>query len=273
MPFQFPAFVTLRQTMGLLDSALEANELGLLELIEKTKVDKPDNSLDLAALSAKHRIKVNATDKQVLRRTMHQLYIVNAMSVLESYVEDLTEQHPDGASWKRLDKEDDWTMLTRYVGGKAGHDLAHSIEFKIVEHYRLFRNAFMHDRDGAQNALNKDAVNLKALVKVSHYTKTDAPNAFHDASFDDFILLTRAGKVLAKNISAAMALDASGLALSLKRMSDAKLHRVKLPHLKRYKLAPVRQQQAVETLCNRLFNLTPSECVGVYEELLKGPLA
>lgn len=273
MPFQFPAFFTLRQTMGLLDSALEANELGLLELIEATKVAKPATSLDLTALSTKHGIKVNSTNEAVLRSTMHQLYVVNAMSVLETFVEDLREQHPDGASWKRLDKEDDWTMLTRLIGGKAGHDLAHSIEFRIVHHYRLFRNSFMHDRDGDRNAMDKEAMKLKVLVGDSHYKKTVAPNPFNDATFDDFILLTRAGKVLAKNISTAMALDASGLARSLQRMSDAKLHRVKLPHLKRYKQAPARQKQAVETLCNRLFNLTPAECAGVYEELRKGPLA
>ncbi len=198
MEFRFKCYKKLKQTLGEIDSIVESIELATREFIEiislngKTKDEIQEN---INKLSVKHKIKVDYVDISKLENRVIKLHIINVYEQLEHYLEELVEQHPNfkDKSSKR-DKETDLDFIIRIL--KQEKILKNSIEYYIINHYRLIRNRFVH-------SLNKDLNKFKnrILIENTEYSLLSAPNEFDTMVFDDFILFTRAIKNFAKLIN------------------------------------------------------------------------
>lgn len=198
MEFRFKCYKKLKQTLGEIDSIVESIELATREFIEiissngKTKDEIQEN---ITKLSVKHKIKVDYVDINKFEDRVIKLHIINVYEQLENYLEELSEQHPnfkDKSSKK--DKETDLDFIIRIL--KKEKVLKNTIEYYIINHYRLIRNRFVH-------SLNKDLNKFKNRITIENteYSSLSAPNEFNTMIFDDFILFTRAIKNFAKLIN------------------------------------------------------------------------
>lgn len=198
MEFRFKCYKKLKQTLGEIDSIVESIELAtreFIEIISSNGQEKDEIQDNINKLSIKHKIKVDYVDINKLEDRIIKLHIINVYEQLENYLEELAEQHPNFKDKsKKKDKETDLDFIIRIL--KKEKILKHTIEYYIINHYRLIRNRFVH-------ALNKDLNKFKnrIIIKNTEYNSLSAPNEFNTMIFDDFILFTRAIKNFAKLIN------------------------------------------------------------------------
>lgn len=274
MSFRFPAYRTLERNLGLADASAEANEVALRLLVRIADDPKKPNVLKLDGLAKLTEVGVSDVLAKDLLLNMHHLYLMNVHSMLEVFVTDLQGQHPEGSAWRRGDKQDDWDFIAEQISsGTARTAFRDSPQYRISDYYRLVRNKFVHDRAAKSTRIDeKHAQLIEGLKKDWPYGKQPKPNKFHEISFSDFLLYTRAGKELAHDASTKLMPNTEGLVAALIRMDASDECSVNLDTLKKHGKDD-EQRRAVMALCRVIFNLDTATSQEVYLELKKGPLA
>ena len=222
MSFRFKCYKQLKQALGEIDSIVESIELAVREFIEVISFDgKEKNKIqyNIDKLSLKHNIKVNYVDINKLEDRVIKLHIINVYEQLENYLEELIKEHPDikDKSRKR-DKETDLDFIIRILNKEE--ILKNTIEYNIINYYRLVRNNFAHSSNK-----NLDKYKNKIITNNTEYNSLSAPNEFDKMIFDDFILFTRAIKKFAYLINKYCKLTDEQIITAIKKNYKPKLNK------------------------------------------------
>lgn len=223
MSFRFMCYKKLKTSLGEIDSIVEAIELSTREFIQNISQDgmkKENIQNNIENLSKKHNIKVNYIDINNFENRVIQLHIVNAAEQLEYYIKNLKLEHPIFRNCSnKQDNESDLDYILRILGLGI---LKQSIEYSILNHYRLIRNRFVHADNEDKNEYLK---RIQTKINHTQYTKLSAPNIYEKLVFDDFILFTRAIKEFAKLLNQHAKPETNELANIIKEKYKSKLNK------------------------------------------------
>jgi hypothetical protein len=195
VPFRFPCYRDFKFELGQFDAICEMIELARRELEGQAKAS--NNVVQfIAGLSNKHKVRVNTFDGDELAAQTARFYVVSVHQRFDDFLLDLKKEHPDGHNWNLDGKEGRLLKLARAVNFK------HTLEFDVCEYYRKVRNGTVHAE--ARDKLAKGDDKLRQRVQAgggaTSYAKLNAPSAYDEVSFDDFILFSRCAKNLAEQL-------------------------------------------------------------------------
>jgi hypothetical protein len=97
-------------------------------------------------------------------------------------------------------KESGTTTLDFILEKMSLNRLKSTLEYRVVNYYRLQRNLVAHSIRGAEAKHVKMCAILRREVSTTHYEKLKAPNTFSDLCFDDYVLFSRCAKGLAEQL-------------------------------------------------------------------------
>lgn len=220
--FRFKCYKNLKTTLGEIDAIVESIELATREFISTVAPDKDTSKetiqKNITELSEKHAIKVNFVDIKKLESRVMILHIINVYEQFEKYLEELIEEHPDIID--KNNKAKDETILDYILRKLDKGELKNSLDYFIINHYRLVRNIFSHSSD---KETTKYANRIENTIKDSDYKILNAPNNIATLIFDDFILFTRAIKNFAQSINQHSPLSDEQVIMAIKENYKAKL--------------------------------------------------
>ncbi|MDD5158091.1 hypothetical protein [Sulfurimonas sp.] len=220
--FRFKCYKNLKTTLGEIDAIVESIELATREFISTVSPDistsKETIQKNITELSEKHVIKVNYVDIKKLESRVMILHIINVYERFEKYLEELIEEHPDLGDKKSKQQEE--TILDYILRKLNKGSLKSTLDYSIINHYRLVRNIFVHSSD---KKITKYENKIADTIKNSDYKILKAPNNITTLVFDDFILFTRAIKNFAKSINQHCQLSDEQMVMAIKENYKAKL--------------------------------------------------
>jgi hypothetical protein len=220
--FRFKCYKNLKTTLGEIDAIVESIELATREFISTVSpnIDTSKETIqkNITELSEKHAIKVNFVDIKKLESRVMILHIVNVYERFEKYLEELIKEHPDLID--KNNKVKDETILDYILRKLNKGELKSTLDYLIINHYRIVRNIFVHSSD---KETTKYENRIDNEIKESDYKNLKAPNNIGTLVFDDFILFTRAIKNFAKSINQQCPLTDEQMIMAIKENYKAKL--------------------------------------------------
>jgi hypothetical protein len=267
VPFRFPCYRTFKHELGEFDAACEVIELARRELDGQAQASgKP--SAYIQGLSEKHKVRVNTFDRAELESRTARFYVVSVHQRLEEFLLDLREAHPSFKDWNMTGDDDRLTKISRAVS------LKRLLEFDVCQYYRKVRNAAVHSDAKVKAAkgdpklrqrVEEDAKNReeeeakRGKKRENPRVRLNAPSAYDEINFDDFILFSRCAKILAQELCLAVRPENAELArlaeedeevkALAKRFSDkpARIARLKIKYLRtEFSLDPNEARQVLE---------------------------
>lgn len=204
LPEYRPAsFHTLWKLLGESDSGLEWLEVAVRELL---RVHQEDGSSAASLLAQRHKIRVNDLEVEALTAHWARLQIVAVAQYLELFLDQFRTEIPRDVR-ARASREDLVTYTLDVY--KVKTPSVGALQCDILGYYRKVRNQFVHDPAAeASKMLIRQAESLRQAIQVTSnpYSTLAAPNPPAAASFDDFVLFSRALKDFSKGLSASVVL-------------------------------------------------------------------
>lgn len=246
MSFRFPCYRNLQLRLGELDALCECLEIATRDLVERASASSDPNAF-IEERSRHHGVRVNRVDIPGLQAHALRMHITTVHQSLEEFLNGLCAEHPQGEQWDI--KKRKGALLTRIADAL---NFKETLSFDLCQYYRVIRNAVAHPaaRKELGSADKSDALRqrvgqhatLKALV---------APNAYDKVTFDDFVLFSRAAKLLAMELCLAA------------RPSDAELNEEAVANTSkqegRLRKNPVRLANARSGYLRTKYSLSKSE--------------
>ncbi|WP_434347657.1 hypothetical protein ACN6A1_06260 [Myxococcus virescens] len=198
MSFRFPCYRDLKLRLGELDALCECLEIAIRDLVESANGSSDPNEF-MGERSRHHGVRVNRVDIPGLQAHAARTHIMTVYQSLEDFLDDLRSEHPLGDQWDMNGKRD---LLTKTAGALGFNP---TLPFDICQYYRLIRNAVAHPsaRDGLRGSTAKVSALQHRVAQAPNLNTLDAPNPFDNVTFDDFVLFSRATKLLAMELCAA----------------------------------------------------------------------
>jgi hypothetical protein len=200
--FRFPCYREFKTRLGEADAAAQFAEIAVRQLANQCEQSSKPNAA-LQEKADEFGVKSDYVDPKLARRQITTLHLIAVMAETEHFLEDLRDSHPSHREWEY--PKDDEDLLRRIIRN-AVPDLREArkelggVDFDLFEHYRVVRNLVAHGEVQA----SKVDVRVDKLREASsgdaRYARLDAPNTFNNLRFDDFILLTRVAKSLARQL-------------------------------------------------------------------------
>lgn len=196
--FRFPCYRDLKQRLGELDALCECLEIATRDLVERANASSDPNGF-IEERSRHHGVRVNRVDIPELQAHAVRTHIMTVHQSLEEFLNDLRSEHPLGDQWDMNGKADLLTKTANALGFNP------TLPFDICQHYRLVRNAVAHPaaRAGLRGSIAKVSALKERVAQVPNLHTLDAPNPYDNVIFDDFVLFSRAAKLLALELCAA----------------------------------------------------------------------
>ena len=270
--FRFKCYRDLINTLGKLDAVVEFAEVSTREVLSQCG-EGEDRRSHIKRLSQKHRVVVDDVDPASVPTRMAQLYILSAYQQAEEFLQAFRSEHPDSGNWSYTSIADG-DLLKRVASNIATNFLTATeqlgkLQCSVFELYRLHRNRFMHT-DVKTQRIDSLADKLQGDVHAApEFCKLNAPNHYHDASFDDYILFTR----VIKHIAEAMCVVGRPTDAAIAEMLAKRFLPSTLAKLNRSKNNTARRQQKLERILQKEYRLNVVESQPVIHELINGPLA
>lgn len=200
IPFVYASFRALTQELGAISGLSSGIVLATRALTEAAGLDEKEHRNFVIERAVHFQVNTRHLDFSTFETCTVQLLLVGVFQQSEAFVDGLSEERAlMGAPWRsKPDKMSKLHHMMREVGEgfavnskRVGEEI-----FALLDYYRLMRNSFVHGR-AELDELEK----LYDQVKVyREHIRTDyglnAPNHYDALTYDDFILASRAMRVL-----------------------------------------------------------------------------
>lgn len=181
--------------LGYSDSTVEWVEIAVRHL-RKEHSDGGDTRL--AELAAIYGVRVNPIDMHGVALRWATLQVITVHQHVEWFLDAFRLEHPRKVRSRKAGE--DLLSYTVDAFGLSRSDVG-MLEFEILDYYRRTRNQLLHGDSGKQKKVHRTQLDrIRESIKLSKFTKLDAPNAQEALKFDDFILFSRAVKDVARRL-------------------------------------------------------------------------
>ena len=263
----FPSYRALKRKLGEFDAVVECNELAMRELIQSLR----ENPAYVEDLSAKHGIKVDSVNLDILQPRVAQFYILSVYQQFEGFLESFRDEHPHSSRWIYEDGKSLLQNILRNLDN-GGNDLKAKciVEYQldILDYYRLVRNHFMHPEISLSKLSSKLNKLRKDQIKEIYPFVHTAPNSFEELSFDDFILFSKVVKEVAWCICIQGRPSNEDLADIIMGFDRGKKYGIRLKRLKQLLTKPARYENALKGVAKSLFGLEDEDATEVAKILM-----
>ncbi len=277
--FSLPCVRILETNLGKIDAAVECTELAVREFITNCfSAEVPESYIQ--ELSKRHSVRVNSVNLDFLKVRVSQLNVIAVYQQCEDFLENFRDEHPLSISWNFDDGDGNKnSLLKRIVKNLAPNyptakNLVGPLEVDLFEHYRLVRNRFVHPKIDHHTKIDSKVPKLRQEVgQTEDYNKLNAPNIYHEISFDDFILFTRVIKNLAHRLCNISRPTDDELAQAAIRVIRSDRHTKTFQKLKRLGNNPQRTHNLLKAFLREMYKLDNNEVEPVIQIIQKDLLA
>ena len=196
LPEYRPAcFRNLNGVLGRSDATVEWVEVAVRHLKHEHDNGGPERA---SRLAAQYGVRVNPIDFEHVSTRWTCLQILSVYQCGEWFLDEFRREHPRQVRTRNSDEDLLSYTLAAFNIGKA--DVG-TLEFEVLDYYRLVRNHLMHKPLEAQARSHMaQSDRIRGIVSGSTYQSLAAPNHLGLLSFDDFVLFSRALKHVARKL-------------------------------------------------------------------------
>lgn len=194
------SYNNLKSTLGEYDALVELKELVLRTFDSQYLISKDQDQFIKNACS-EQKISFNPKSYYEAKRLIYHSYISLAYSSFDDFNQSFKRELKEIYGSLELQKEDGETdidyinrFLNKAIGSRILNDINIKLNYKIIEHYRIIRNEFIHPHTERKEKLYIDLESKYIPQFLTYYSdyKGITDTTRNSITFDDFLLLSMA---------------------------------------------------------------------------------
>lgn len=201
MPFVYKSFRTLTLELGAISGLSSGIVLATRHLTEAAGSDTATHRAFVADQATHHKVNTRHLDFSTFETRTIQLLLVGIFQQVEAFADGLEgERALMGVRWRgRPDGMSKLHHLMREVdeGFAANNKQVGDELYPVLDYYRLMRNSLVHgraERDELEKLCSEVQI-FRDVIRADY--GLEAPNHYDHLTYDDFLLASRATRVLA----------------------------------------------------------------------------